>query len=67
MPVKINYSKNLPKKNSSNIVLFCDEKFTISALKKHISGTEFSFISDIIKSRDIKKNILSFDISSKKK
>ncbi len=67
MSVKINYNKNLLKKNSSNILLFCDEKFTISGLKKHISGSEFSFISDLIKTRDTKKNILSFDISSKRK
>ena len=67
MSVKINYNKNLPKKNSSNIGLFCDEKFNISGLKKYISGTEFSFVSDIIKTKDIKKNILSFDISSKRK
>ncbi len=67
MSVTINYKKNLTKNNSSNLVLFLDEKFTISGLKKHISNSDYSFISDLIKSKDIKKSILSFEISSKRK
>ena len=67
MSVTIYYNKNLSKKNSSNIVLFSDENFNISGLKKHISGPEYSFIADLIKTKDIKKKILSFDISSKRK
>ena len=55
MTVIINYNKNLYKKNSSNIVLFSDENFSISGLKKHISGSEYSFIADLIKTKDIKK------------
>ena len=67
MSVTINYNKNLSKKNSSNIVLFLDENFNISGLKNHISGPEYSFIADLIKTKDIKKKILSFDINSKRK
>ena len=67
MSVTIYYNKNISKKNSSNIVLFSDENFNISGLKKHISGPEYSFIADLIKTKDIKKKILSFDISSKRK
>ena len=67
MSVTIYYNKNLSKKNSSNIVLFLDEKFTISGLKKHISGSDYSFISDLIKTKDTKNNMLSFDINSKRK
>ena len=58
MTVKINYNTNSSKKNSSNIVLFSDENFSISGLKKHISGSEYSFIADLIKTKDIKKKIL---------
>jgi leucyl aminopeptidase len=36
-------------------------------LKKHVIASEYSFITDLIKSKDTKKNILSFDINSKKK
>ena len=67
MSVKINYKNSSVKKNSSNLVLFSDEKFNISALKKHISSTEYSYISDLIKTRDLKKKILSFDLNSKRK
>ena len=67
MSVIINYKNNSSKKNSANLVLFSDENFNISALKKHLSNTEISFIQDLIKTMDIKKKILSFDINSKKK
>ena len=66
MTVQINYKKSELKKNSSNLVLFVDEKFNINGLKKHISISEFSFISDLIKNSDLKKDLLVFEISSKK-
>ena len=67
MSVTINYKGNSSKKKSSNLILFSDEKFTISSLKKHISKNEYLYISDLIKTRDLKDKIQSFDISSKKK
>ena len=67
MSVKINYKKNLSKKNLSNEVLFVDEKFNISSLKKHILSSEYLYIGDLIKSRDLDKKIITFDYSSKKK
>jgi len=67
MSVTINYKRNSLKKNSSSLILFTDEKFNILALKKHILKAEYLFVSDLIKTKDLKKNILSFDISSKKK
>jgi leucyl aminopeptidase len=66
MTVQINYKSSL-KKSSSNLVLFVDEKFNISGLKKYISNSEFSYISDLIKSSDLKKDLLVFEINSKKK
>ena len=41
------------------MILFADEKFNISGLKKHISNTEYSYISDILKKRDTKKKIVT--------
>ena len=67
MPIAINYINNNSKKNMINLILFVDEKFNISSLRKHISSQEYSFISDLIKSKDLKKKIITFDISSKRK
>jgi len=66
MTVKINYKSSGSKNNLSNLVLFVDEKFNISGLKKYISNSEFSYISDLIKSNDLKKDLLVFEINSKK-
>ena len=66
MTVQINYKNNGSKKASSNYVFFVDEKFNISSLKKHISSHDISYISDLLKNRDKKNQILSFSINSKK-
>ena len=67
MPVQITYKNKISKKNPSNLVLFVDEKFNISNLKKYISNSDHALILDLIKTRDLKKKIILFDISSKKK
>ena len=67
MTVKINYKDSGTKRNSSNLVLFVDEKFNISTLKKYISDKEYYFINDLIKTKDYKKKILTFDLNSKRK
>ncbi len=67
MSIEINYKNKLVKKNTSNVVFFVNEKFNISGLKKYFSGNEHSFISDLLKTKDLNKKILSFDISSKRK
>jgi len=54
------------KKNSNNHVLFVEERFDISGLKKHISKVEFSYINDLLKNSDLKKNLLFFKVNSKK-
>ena len=66
MTTTISYTNSTTKKNSSNHVLFIDEKFNIKSLKKFLSTLESTFIADIVKTKDIKKKILKFDISSKK-
>ncbi len=67
MSVKINYLKNKINNFSSNIVLFSNEKFNLNSLKKYLSSTEFSYINDLLKNEDLKKNLLIFELSSKKK
>ena len=67
MTIQINYKQNGSIKASSNLILFVDEKFNISSLKKYISNNEFSYISDLLKNSDLKKDLLFFDINSKKK
>tara|TARA_B100001250_G_scaffold146107_1_gene125090 strand:+ start:2668 stop:4122 length:1455 start_codon:yes stop_codon:yes gene_type:complete len=67
MSVQINYKNIKSTKNSTNLVLFVDEKFNLLKLKKHVSQKEYSFISDLLKSKDLKKRTISFDISSKKR
>jgi leucyl aminopeptidase len=66
MTIQINYKSNNLEKTLSNLVLFVDEKFNINGLKKHVSNSEFSYISDILKNSDLKKDLLVFDINSKK-
>ncbi len=66
MTIQINYKNSNLKSNSANLVLFVDEKFNISGLKKYISNIEFSYISDLLKTSDLKKDILFFEINSKK-
>ena len=66
MAVQINYKTSGSKNVSSNVVLFVDEKFNINGLKKHISNSEFSYISDLLKTNDLKKDLLFFEINSKK-
>ena len=65
MSLKINYLSTI-KKPPSNIILFADEKFRINRLKKHLNNNEFSYINDLLKNSDIKKNLLIFELSSKK-
>ena len=66
MTIQINYKSNSLKKVSSNLILFVDDKFNISGLKKYISSSEFSYISDLLKNSDFKKDLLVFEINSKK-
>ena len=67
MTIQINYSNSSYKKKALNLVFFTDESFKITILKKYLTDKEYSFISDLLKSRDKKRKILNFEISSKKK
>ncbi len=67
MPIKINHLKKITQKSVNNLVLFTDDKFHNGSLKKYLSSSEFSYIGDLIKISDLKKNLLVFEVSSKKK
>ena len=67
MSIQINYKNNNPKKTTTNQVLFTDEKFNINGLKNHFSKLEFTYINDLLKNVDLKKKLLVFEVSSKKK
>ena len=67
MSIKINYTKKTPGKTSSNLVLYCNEKFNLSSIKKHLSSSEFSYINDLLKTCALKKNLFVFEVKSKKK
>ena len=55
MTVQINYKNKALKNTTNNLILFVGENFDINALKKHISSDEFSYISDLLKNSDLKK------------
>ena len=67
MSVKIDYSNKSAKDLSANTVLFVDEKFNIKNIIKYLSNSEISYINDLLKTSDLKKNILIFEFNSKKK
>ena len=67
MTVQINFKGNYVNKNSENLVLFVNDAFDISNLKKYISKSEYLYISDLLNINDKKKKIITYDINSKKK
>ena len=66
MTIQINYKNIGSKKDLTNLVLFVDENFNIDNLKKYLSNIEFSYISDLLKNSDLKKDLLYFEVNSKK-
>ena len=55
MSVKITYKNKISNNNAFNLVLFVDEKFNISNVRKYISSSEYLFISDMVKIKNPKK------------
>ncbi len=66
MTVQINYKNSGFKNTANNLVLFVGENFDIKGLKQTISKTEYSYIAEMLKNNDLKKDILFFEINSKK-
>ena len=67
MPININYPKGTYKNSNKNLVLFTNGKLKSQNLKNFLTNTEFSYVSDLLKTHDPKKNLLIFEVSSKKK
>ena len=67
MSIKINYLKKLNNRPSTNVVLFCKEKFKIENLKRYLNDIEFSYIENLLKNSDLNKDLLIFELSAKKK
>ena len=66
MSIQINYKTKGAKNPSANLVLFVNEKFNINGLKKYILDSEYSYIFDLLKTSDLTKDLLFFEINSKK-
>ena len=67
MSLKISYKNSYPKNKIDNLLLFVDENFDLSQLKKYITVNEYAFINELLKVSDKKSNNVFFNISSKKK
>ena len=67
MSIKINYLKKVNNRPSTNVVLFCKEKFKIENLKRYLNDIEFSYIENLLKNSDLNKDLLIFELSAKKK
>ena len=67
MPININYSKKTQNKTNLNYVYFSNQKLDIKPIKKNLSSFEYSYVSDLLKTADLKKEIFVFEINSKKK
>ncbi len=58
MSIKINYLNKTSSNPTANLILFSNEKFTINGLKKYLTNSEFSYINDLLKTSDLKKNLI---------
>ena len=67
MSIVINYKNNSSKSKLGNLIFFVDEKYSLSGLKMYFTNSENKFIDDVLKSQNLKKKIISFDLSSKKR
>ena len=67
MSIKINYLNKTNSKPGANLILFSNERFNTNGLKKYLSSSEFSYIKDLLKTSDLKKNMFVFEVNSKKK
>ena len=55
--IHVIYKKNLSKNFTGNLILFVNEKFNVFNLKKYLSLSEYNFVSDLLKTKNKKKNI----------
>ena len=67
MSIKINYSNYSKDKTANAYTLFTKENFNTKYIVTFFSNSEITYIQNILKKRDLKKKILSFDLNSKTK
>ena len=67
MSIKINYSNKTGNGNSTNLVIFSNDKFSSNVLKKYLLKNEIDYINELLKTNDLKKNLFVYELSSKKK
>ena len=67
MTVLINYKKKPSSNKFANLIFFVDEKFNLQHIKKFIPITDYLYVSDLLKTFDLKKKIIFFDVHSKRK
>jgi leucyl aminopeptidase len=67
MSVVISYKNKVSNTKFGNLIFFVNEKFNLKVLKKYFNKNENEFITDVIKSQNLSKKIISFDLNSKKK
>ena len=67
MSIQINYKSGSLKKSSNNLILFVDEKFNVTQIRRYISSHEYSYINDLLKTSDQTKKLLVFELNSKRK
>ena len=67
MSIQINYKSGSLKKSSNNLILFVDDKFNVNQIKTYISNYEYSYINDLLKTSDLKKKILVFELIQKER
>ena len=67
MTLKINHLKKKISNSFTNLVFFTNDKFKIDNIKKNFSSTEFTYVKDLLRTSDTKKNIFVFEVNSKKK
>jgi len=67
MSIQVNYKSGSLMKSSNNLILFVNDKFNVNQIKTYISNYEYSYINDLIKTCDLTKKILVFELNSKRK
>jgi leucyl aminopeptidase len=66
MNVQFYYLKNTINRSNLSSIIFINDKNNLESIKNQVSKSDYLFISDLIKSKDPKKQILTFEINSKK-
>ena len=66
MNIKVNFNLKLNNKTSTNLVIFFRDRFKFGNLNSFLNIKEIENLNEILKKKDHKKNIISFNINGKK-